>query len=109
MDAQKVGKRIQEARLLRGMTQAALAEKVGLSVKYISNIECGFKTPKLSTFVDLANALECDADSLLCDVLDSATVQQSGSVSERLLTLPMDEQRRILQLVDVMIEQASGK
>ena len=70
MDAQKVGRRIQEARKARGLTQAELAQMVDLSTKYISNVECGFKTPKLNTFVAIANALQCDANQLLADVLD---------------------------------------
>ena len=109
MDAQKVGKRIQEIRKARGLTQAELAQQVDLSTKYISNIECGFKTPKLNTFVSIANALQCDANVLLSDVLDVATAQESEMISERLLSLPVDEQRRIQRMVDLMITEASTK
>ena len=68
MDAQKVGRRIQEMRKSRGLTQSELSQLLDLSTKYISNIECGFKTPKLNTFVAIANALQCDANLLLADV-----------------------------------------
>lgn len=106
VDAQKVGKRIQEARKARGLTQAELSQMLDLSTKYISNIECGFKTPKLNTFVAIANALKCDANQLLSDVLDVTTGQESGQVSEKLLSLPVEEQRRILRVLEVMIEEA---
>ena len=106
MDAQKVGKRIQEVRKARGLTQAELSQMLDLSTKYISNIECGFKTPKLNTFVAIANALKCDANQLLSDVLDVTTGQKSGQVSEKLLSLPAEEQRRILRVLEVMIEEA---
>ncbi|MBR1781279.1 MAG: helix-turn-helix transcriptional regulator [Oscillospiraceae bacterium] len=106
MDAQRVGKRIQEVRKSRGLTQAELAQMVDLSTKYISNIECGFKTPKLNTFVAIANALQCDANLLLSDVLDVATGQESGSVSKKLLALPVEEQRRILRVLEIMVEEA---
>lgn len=109
MDTQKVGKRIQEARKARGLTQAELAQMVDLSTKYVSNVECGFKTPKLNTFVAIANALQCDANLLLSDVLDVATGQESGLISKRLLALPVEEQRRILRVLDVLIEEASAK
>ena len=66
---------------------------VDLSTKYISNVECGFKTPKLNTFVSIANALQCDANLLLADVLDVTTGQESGLVSKKLLALPPEEQR----------------
>ena len=106
MDAQKVGKRIQEVRKARGLTQAELSQMLDLSTKYISNIECGFKTPKLNTFVAIANALKCDANQLLSDVLDVTTGQESGQVPEKLLSLPAEEQRRILRVLEVMIEEA---
>ncbi|MBE5774742.1 MAG: helix-turn-helix transcriptional regulator [Clostridiales bacterium] len=106
VDAQKVGKRIQEVRKARGLTQAELSQMLDLSTKYISNIECGFKTPNLNTFVAIANALKCDANQLLSDVLDVTTGQESGQVSEKLLSLPAEEQRRILRVLEVMIGEA---
>ncbi|MBP3538403.1 MAG: helix-turn-helix transcriptional regulator [Oscillospiraceae bacterium] len=109
MGAQKVGKRIQEVRKSRGLTQAELAQMLDLSTKYISNVECGFKTPKLNTFVSIANALQCDADMLLSDVLDVTTGQESGNISKALLALPIEEQRRILHILEVMIEESRRK
>ena len=109
MDAQKVGRRIQEVRKDRGLTQSELSQRVDLSTKYISNIECGFKTPKLNTFVSIANALQCDANLLLTDVLDVTTSQESGLVSQKLLNLSADEQRRILRVLEVMIDEASTR
>ena len=106
VDAQKVGRRIQEVRKSRGLTQAELAQTLDLSTKYISNIECGFKTPKLNTFVAIANALQCSADLLLSDVLDVATEQESGLISKKLLALSAEEQRRILRIMEVMIDEA---
>lgn len=107
MDVQKVGKRIQQVRKARGLTQEEFSQKVDLSAKYISNVECGFKMPKLNTFVAMANALECDANSLLSDVLDVTTGQESGLLSKKLSALPMQEQRRILRMLEIMIDEAS--
>ena len=107
VDAQKVGRRIQEARKARGLTQAELSQLLDMSTKYISNIECGFKTPKLNTFVAIANALQCDANLLLTDVLDVTTSQESGQISRKLQSLPAEDQRRILRMVEMMIEEAS--
>ena len=109
MDTQKVGRRIQKMRKARGFTQAEFAEMVDLSTNYISNVECGFKTPKLNTFVAIANALQCDADLLLADVLDVTTGQESGLISKKLAALPVEEQRRILHILEVMIDEAGKK
>ena len=109
MDIKKVGKRIQEVRKSRGLTQEELSEMVGLSVKYISNIECGFKMPKLNTFVAIANALQCDSNLLLLDVLNVTIEQESGLISPKLLELPVEEQRRILRFTEIMIDEAKRK
>lgn len=86
-----------------------LAQMLDLSTKYISNIECGFKTPKLNTFVAIANALQCDANTLLSDVLDTATGQESALVSKKMLALPIEEQRRLLRVLEIMINETSAK
>ncbi len=109
MDTEKVGRRLQTARRSRGLTQAALAEMAGLTPKYVSNIECGFKTPKLDTFVTIANALRCDANSLLCDVLDVAVGQESGLISQKLSSLPVEQQRYIHRVMEFMIDELSTK
>ena len=102
-----MGKRIQQVRKARGLTQEEFSQMVDLSAKYISNVECGFKMPKLNTFVAMANALECDANSLLSDVLDVTTGQESGLLSKKLSALPMQEQRRILRVLEIMIDEAT--
>lgn len=109
MDTQKVGRRIQEMRKRRGLTQEKLAEMANLSPKYISNLECSFKTPKIDTFISIANALQSDANSLLVDVLDVTTEQESNLVSKKLLALPPEEQRWVLRILDVLIDEASRK
>ena len=104
MDSKKVGKRIKDVRTAHGLTQDALAQMIDLTPKYISNVECGVKTPTLPTFVAIANALGCDANSLLSDVLDTTTSQESGLIASRLSELPPIEQRKILRVVSVMID-----
>ncbi|OUN07120.1 hypothetical protein B5G40_15670 [Flavonifractor sp. An9] len=47
LDATKIGKRIQDTRKARGLTQSDLAAKVDITPKYLSNIECGDGIPIL--------------------------------------------------------------
>ena len=44
MDILELGKRIRAARRKKGMSQAELADKVGISVPYVSDVENGKKT-----------------------------------------------------------------
>jgi transcriptional regulator with XRE-family HTH domain len=53
-----LGKAIKLCRNRKGMTQTALATKIGLSVPYLSQIENGQKDPTLSTVEKIANGLD---------------------------------------------------
>ena len=105
MDVQSIGRRIQLTRKAKGLTQAELAQKVDLTPKYLSNVECGEKIPKLETFVRIANGLQCDANSLLVDVLDVSTTENGSAIYKKLAALPVDEQRRLIRILEVMIEE----
>ena len=66
-----LGRKVRFCRTKRGMTQEELAERVGCSPPYVSYIECGYKCMSLSVFVEIANALGVDADTLLVDSLNN--------------------------------------
>ena len=106
MDARQIGKRIQRIRKQRGLTQEQLSQMVNLSTNYLSNIETGFKTPKLETLVAIMNALECDANALLSDVVTVTSLDESRQISPALAELPPREQQRIKRVVEVLIDEA---
>ena len=55
---------IARARLAAGLTQAQLAEKVGVLPNQIGNWERGFRVPKLDALRRIAAALGCKIDDL---------------------------------------------
>lgn len=55
-----IGLRVRELRRAKDMSQEAMAEKVGISSKYVSSIERGKENPTLDTFIGLAKALNVD-------------------------------------------------
>ena len=59
-----LGKRVRYFRRLKNLTQAQLAEKVDLSVNYISQIETGVASPTLKTISILAKALNVEIREL---------------------------------------------
>jgi transcriptional regulator with XRE-family HTH domain len=65
-----LGQRIRQVRRAKNLTQSDLAEKIGFSVNYISQIETGIASPTFETLVRIADGLEmplkelCDFDLL---------------------------------------------
>lgn len=69
MERVEVGIKIREARRQKEFTQQMLAEAVGVSEMYISQIERGTKMPSLNMFIDIITALDISADYVLRDAL----------------------------------------
>lgn len=64
----KIGQKIRKYRKAKGLSQEALAEKIGISVTHMSHIETGNTKLSLSVFVDIAKALDVQTDDLILDV-----------------------------------------
>ena len=56
----------------KGWTQDFLSEQCGITSTNLSHIERGKTKPSVKTLVKIANCLEVNLDSLLCDSLTSA-------------------------------------
>ena len=54
-----LGARLRELRLGRGLSQQALADRVGMPQTHISAIEVGARLPNLTTILRLAIAIDC--------------------------------------------------
>lgn len=107
MDSRALGKRLQDCRIAKGLTQADLAQMVDLTPKYLSNLECGFRMPRMDTFVDIANALNIDANTLLVDYLDQGPVIEASKVARMLEKLPTDKQRSALRIIEAVLREFS--
>lgn len=57
---EELGKNIKKYRETKGLTQAALAEKLDLSYEYICRVERGQKYMSLRKLFELADILEVD-------------------------------------------------
>ena len=60
-----IGRRVKEIRLQRKISQAVLAERLDISVTYISHIETAKKRASLVTLVKIANVFGVTVDQLL--------------------------------------------
>ena len=56
----EVGRQLSSARLLAGLTQTDVAEKVGVSWQHISNIETGITSPTVRVLRDYLHACRTD-------------------------------------------------
>ncbi len=65
MDQAKLfGRRLKTLRKAKKLSQAGLAEKVGIETKYLSNLETGRRSPSFETIAALAKALDAPINAL---------------------------------------------
>lgn len=106
MGLESIGRHISEFRHLRKLRQEDLAEITGLSTNYIGAVERGEKIPSLETFIDILNALSISADMVLSDVLQEGYQVKASTLSDQLKTLSAKDQKRIFDVIDVLIKHS---
>lgn len=98
MNYKLLGRRVQERRVDRGLSQERLAEMVDVSVTYIGAIENARKHPSLTTLVNIANALETTPDFLLSGSLHYDIPLSKNEFSELLQDCSLYERTIIMAL-----------
>ena len=105
MEFKSVGSRIKSKRQLLNMTQSELAEKVDVSVDYISKLERGVRVPKLQCFTNILNELGLSADEALSDIINTNYFDRTSDYIERIGEFPKEEQDKILDMLVSSIER----
>ena len=94
-----IGKRIANARKAANLTQAKLSEKVGISEKYLSRIECGKQLPNISTVIRICDALCISADKLL----SINNVDASGNIIQNEIEdFSPNERKQIVEIIKII-------
>lgn len=78
----RVGEKIKEARLQSGMSQKALAKKLGVAEKFINEVEMGRRIAQES-FIDKASKiLKADFNDVSMVVTDEALLEEKKTIKE---------------------------
>lgn len=102
--------RLRAQREARGMTQAALAEALGVSKSAVGNYETGVSMPREETLLRLFQVLEVEPNYLFQDSYDSGSVltPQESALLARWRGLSAKGKRAVDALLDVAEEARSG-
>lgn len=103
MDSKILGANIRKARVANNMTQEAAASAVGLSVNYYRQIELGNKVPQLKTFVNIANALQVSADTLLQGNLTFNVLIETNTLTDRIVALSPKKRNLAMTQIEAIL------
>lgn len=96
-----MGQRIGARRRELHLTQEQLAEKMGVSLQMISNLELGKKAIRPENLVKLCDILSVSADYIL---FGWRSEREASEFAEKYAKLSGEHQRIIGELVDSLIE-----
>ena len=75
---QQIGEKLKATRLQRNLTQAEVAERVGIDVTHISRLERGLSNPSLLTAYRICNVLNISLDFLFASQSTRSNKRKSG-------------------------------
>lgn len=109
--AQQLPRRVTERRKAAGLTQAAVAQHLGITEGRYGHYERGFRRFPVTILPKLAEALGCSE----ADLIGSSTAEprkrgptsRAEQLTERLGRLPRAKQAMILDMIEGAIEKAS--
>lgn len=91
---------LKDSRLKANLTQEQLAEKVGISVKYISRIETGKSGIKTQTLIKYINLLGITPNVFYKSFVDNSEIMSNIRLSEKIETLSEDKKEFISNVID---------
>ncbi len=99
------GKILRDYRVKAGFTQEELAEKIGISLKYISRIENGNNGVKTQTLIKYMNILGISPNTLYGSFLNNPEVKADIQLYNKISILPDDKKDFISSVVDLLIKK----
>ncbi len=103
IDYVAIGKRIQNYRREKNITQEKLAEKAGISVVYLSKIENGRVYPTLETLSNICTELGVD----IAEILTNTEIARKEYANDRVLELFNSCSMRVKPIALSLLEDLS--
>ena len=102
------GKILRDARKTKKMTQEELAERLGISLKYISRIENGNNGVKTQTLIKYMNILGITPNTIYASFIENEEASKNVQLSEKISKLS-DEKKQLLDSIIDLIENFDEK
>lgn len=109
MNTKSLGKKLRAYRTKYGWSLEECSEKIGISSRYLADIERGDKIPKLETFLNILNILNASADDVLQDSLTVGYQDKSNELMEKLYSLDVPHRKQALNIFESVIDSFEDK
>ncbi len=108
-NGREFGRRLRLLRRRNRQTISDVAEAVGITDVYLSQLERGEKLPSFDTLICLTNALKATPNELLCDYAEVDCNVIASNISSILATLTVAEQYAVERFLMLYIEDIKNR
>lgn len=102
IDYAKLGLKIKEIRISKGLTQDTLAEMVSCNTSHISNVENNHTKVSLNVLLAIANALNTSIDYLLSDQYDNSSLALDNEILRAIKDYDTEKKEKILKIIEIL-------
>ncbi|MBR2703992.1 MAG: helix-turn-helix transcriptional regulator [Clostridia bacterium] len=106
LDYKVIGDRIRKARIDGNLTQENLAEKLDVSVAFVSRIECGTTHVNLTRLSEICSILNIDEGQILNGVSTDSKNYLSDEFNELMKSCPKETQKLIYDVAKLIIKDS---
>jgi transcriptional regulator with XRE-family HTH domain len=115
-----IGERIRKLRLARGLTQAELGKRIGVSQRLVAYYEGRGVSPAPELLLKMARALQTSIEDLVARAAGGrrpAEIVREGATArvhlwrrlKKLESLPVQDRKSVLKMIDALAEQAARR
>lgn len=102
IDYAKLGLKIKEIRISKGLTQDTLAEMVSCNTSHISNVENNHTKVSLNVLLAIANALNTSIDYLLSDQYENSSLALDNEILRVIKDYDTEKKEKILKIIEIL-------
>ena len=99
IDYKLIGDRIKKARKSNGITQDVLAEKLNVSVGYVSQVERGITKISLDLLGAISSILDCDIAGLITESATNSSEYMESELISEIRKLDGKKKKYILEII----------
>lgn len=106
VDYKLIGGRIKTKRKAAGKTQEQLAEKLSVTVGYVSQLERGVTKISLDTLSEICSILNCDMSFFITGTATGENAYLQDELIEKYSALTQTQKKTILDFIDILIKNS---
>ena len=104
VDYRFIGKRIQQKRKEKKWTQEQLAEKLGVTVGYVSQLERGITKINLDRLSEIGTLLETELSYFITGTVSGQNSYLHDELTEKIAHLNPNQRKMVAEIIDSILK-----